>query len=555
MLTHLSVTNFALIDNLEIDLPSGLTIITGETGAGKSILLGALGLIIGQRADTAALQDKTKKCIVEGAFKISDYKLQHFFKTNEIDYADETIIRREISPEGKSRAFVNDTPVNLSVLKELGVSLIDIHSQHETLTLNDSSFQLSLVDIFASNQSLLNSYSTSFLIYSAKKNELKELLDSEAKAKKDADYFQFQFNELDEIDLKGLDQQAMEQELETLNNAEEIKTTIAKAYQALQGGEQTIVSLLNQVKTEVTAMAKYNAAVKNLAERLASSVIELKDISNDLDDVEQSINHDAKRIEELTSKLDILYRLQKKHNVSSVSELIEIKENLSNQLLAIHSLDSDIAKLKAEISKLEAVLKKQAEELSTKRKKASPAIEKEIGVLLADLGMPNAILKIKLEPLAGELFNSTGIDKIQFLFSANKGADFKELHKVASGGELSRLMLSLKSLIAQLTSLPAIIFDEIDTGVSGDVADKVGLIMQRMAKQMQVISITHLPQIASKGSSHLFVYKEEKAGKTYSRIKKIEKEERILEIAKMLSTQNPTDAAIKNAKELLTTKN
>ena len=551
MLYHLSIQNYALIDELDISFSDGLTIITGETGAGKSILLGALALIIGQRADTGSLQDKTRKCIVEGTFKIKGYKLTNFFNQNEIDYADETIIRREINPEGKSRAFINDTPVTLNLLKELGERLIDIHSQHETLTLNDSSFQLELVDVYAGHQELLIAYKNEFKLFKQEQQKLNALIEKEVQSKKDQDYFQFQFNELEEANLKSGEQLEVEQELETLNNSEEIKSSLSKAHAALNGGEQNVLTTLTGVKSYVAGMAKYNTAIHELNERLSSSLIELKDIANELENVEQDVNYDPKRIEELNIRLDVIYRLQKKHNVQVVDELLDIKENLSKKLSDINSLETEIEKLKKYLSGLEKSLRQQAEKLSKNRLSAIPKIEKEIKKMLADLGMPNADLKIDHTLLPAQEFNSTGIDKINYLFTANKGGTLKELHKVASGGELSRLMLSLKSLIAQLTALPAIIFDEIDTGVSGDVANKVGLIMAKMAESMQVLTITHLPQIASKGNAHLFVYKEEKAKKTYSQIRKLNREERVIEIAKMLSTQNPSDAAIKNAKELL----
>lgn len=553
MFKKLYIQNYALIDELDISFTDGLTIITGETGAGKSILLGALSLIIGQRADTSVLQDKTRKCIVEGTFRIKGYKLNDFFKQNEIDFADETIIRREINPEGKSRTFINDTPVTLNLLKELGEQLIDIHSQHETLTLNDSAFQLELVDVYASNEKLLNTYQDLYKQYKEQQELLNELMEREARSKKDQDYFQFQFNELEEANLVEGEQIAMEQELETLNNAEEIKQNLSRAHFALHGREHNIIISLNEVKALIANMSKYNSSINELNDRLNSALIELKDIASELETIEQEVVYDPRRIEQLNLRLDSIYRLQSKHQVERVEELLDIKENLGKKLADINSLESEIGKLKKELALLEAALRQQATELSKKRESAIPKIEKEIKKMLTELGMPNAELKIGQTSIVNNEFNAYGIDKINYLFSANKGSSLKELHKVASGGELSRLMLSLKSLIAQLTSLPAIIFDEIDTGVSGDVANKVGIIMGRMAEAMQVITITHLPQIASKGNAHLFVYKEEKNKKTYTRIKKLDKAERVIEIAKMLSTQNPSDAAIKNAKELLKT--
>jgi DNA repair protein RecN (Recombination protein N) len=549
MLKHLSVQNYALIDKLEVELTDGLTIITGETGAGKSILLGALGLIAGSRADTQSLQDKTKKCIIEAAFSIKEYKLKDFFKENELDYEAISTIRREINPEGKSRAFINDTPVTLNQLKELGERLIDIHSQHQTLSLNGADFQLSVVDAFAKHEDVLIEYKTEFKNYKSLEKQLNELIERESQAKKDLDYFQFQFNELEDANLKAGEQVDMEQELETLNNAEDIKLNLSKAAFSLAGGEQNLLSSFNEIKAILNSLSKFKPEIAELNTRINSAYIELKDISNELESLEQEIVYNPKRIELLNEKLDAIYRLQQKHQVKTIDELISIKDELSNKLLDFSSLETEIQKTKSALEQSKKTLAAKSKTLSDNRKKVIPKIEKEIATLLSALSMPNAQLKINQTAL--ELFGTTGIDKINFLFSANKGSDFKELNKVASGGELSRLMLSIKSLIAQLTALPTIIFDEIDTGVSGDVADKVGSIMNTMSDKMQVITITHLPQIASKGASHLFVYKEDKNNKTYSNIKKLNNEERIQEIAKMLSTGSPTAAAISNAKELL----
>ncbi len=549
MLKHLSIQNYALIDKLEVDFSDGLTIITGETGAGKSILLGALGLIAGSRADTQSLQDKTKKCIVEASFNIKEYALKDFFWANELDYEITTNIRREITPEGKSRAFINDTPVTLTQLKGLAERLIDIHSQHQTLTLNGSEFQLSVVDAYANHADSLAEYSISFKQFKALEKALNELLTKESQAKKDLDYFQFQFNELEEAGLKPDEQAGIEQELEALNNAEDIKSNLSKAATGLNGGEQNLLASLNEIKSLLASQAKFKPEINELSTRLNSSYIELKDISNELESLEQDIVYDPKRIDKLTIQLDAIYRLQQKHQVKSVEELIAIKDDLSNKLLDFSSLETEIDKTKKELTSVQKSLTALAKKIAANRKKEIPKIEKEIASLLSALSMPNAQLKI--EHMETEILTVNGADKVNFLFSANKGSDFKELNKVASGGELSRLMLSIKSLIAQLTALPTIIFDEIDTGVSGDVADKVGSIMNLMAKAMQVITITHLPQIASKGESHLFVYKEDKNDKTYSNIKKLTVNERVQEIAKMLSTGTPTAAAISNAKELL----
>lgn len=549
MLQHLSIQNYALINSLEVDFAEELNIITGETGAGKSILLGALSLVLGDRADLQSLNDKTKKCVIEALFNISSYKLKNFFKENELDYEDKTTIRREINPEGKSRAFINDTPVTLSVLKELGEKLIDIHSQHETLALNDGKFQLSVVDAFAKNQKYLTEYSEKYSEYKKTEKGLNDLVLKESESKKELDYFTFLFNELEEIGLKEGEQEILENELETLNNAEEIKLGLSSAFKSLSGGEVNLLSSLNEVKLALANLSKYNSSIKELADRINSSYIELKDISSEIENIEESIEYNPTQIEEVTQRLDEIYRLQQKHRVNTIAELIAIKDDLSNKLQGISTLEKQIVELKNKFEKLEKELFVSAEKISKIRAEKIPAIEKEVKEILASLSMNNANLKIEQNQF--EELTETGIDKIKFLFSANKGADFKELNKVASGGELSRLMLAIKSIIAKLTSLPSVIFDEIDTGVSGDVAAKVGIIMENMAQGMQVISITHLPQIASRGKNHFFVYKTEEKGKTNTHIKKLTAEERIQEIAKMLSTDKPTDAALKNAKELL----
>lgn len=549
MLTHLSVHNYALIDQLEVDFSKGLSIITGETGAGKSILLGALGLVSGNRADTQSLQDKSKKCVIEAQFDIAAYPLKSFFEEQELDYEKLTTIRREINPEGKSRAFINDTPVTLSQLKELTEQLIDIHSQHQTLTLNGSSFQTSVVDAFAGNNEKVSHYEQSYKQYRDLEKELTLLVNKELQAKKDLDYLQFQFNELNEMDFKSGEQESAEQELEALNHAEEIKSNLNRASIALNGMEDNLLNRLAEVKTILGHFAKYKPEIRELSDRINSSYIELKDIGNELESAEQDVLFDPQRIELLNARLDTLYRLQQKHQVNSVEGLLNLKEEINEKLLDYNSMEHHIEQLNKQLKSAGEQLTKLANELSANRKKAIPSIEKEIASLLTQLSMPNARLKIELE--TSKEFGPTGFDRIHFLFSANKGSEFKELSKVASGGELSRLMLSVKSLISKLLALPTIIFDEIDTGVSGDVADKVGGIMNQMAQSMQVITITHLPQIASKGNNHLFVYKEDKGNKTFSNIRKLTAQERVQEIAKMLSTGNPSEAAINNAKELL----
>ncbi|MES2762929.1 MAG: DNA repair protein RecN [Bacteroidota bacterium] len=549
MLQHLRIQNFALIEETEVNLNKGLTVITGETGAGKSILLGALGLTLGNRADLNSLHDKTKKCIIEVRFNIKEYNLKTFFETHELDFEENTTIRREITPEGKSRAFINDTPTTIGVLKELGDQLIDIHSQHETLLLKETNFQFELVDAFAQTTGLFTDYKKQFNSLQKLKKQLDELTTQELQAKKELDYYQFQFNELEETPFKPGDLKQLEEESETLENAEFIKGNLAKSALAINGGDENIVSALALVKQQLQGVSKFGKQFTELFERINSVSIELKELSKDIETCEEDVVYDNTRLGEINTQLDKLNRLLKKHGVNTEEELLTIKNEIELKLQQFSSLEVSIEKTRKEISTLEKQCKVTAAELSTKRQKATSGIEQNIKTMLTSLSMANAQFKIELKPQ--ENISATGLDAISFLFTANKGAEFKELHKTASGGELSRLMLCLKALLAERTSLPTIIFDEIDTGVSGDVADKIGNILFAMGKTMQVITITHLPQMASKGSNHLFVYKSDSKDKTTSSIKALTKEERVAEIAKMLSTGVPTEIALKNAKELL----
>ena len=549
MLQNLRIQNFALIEETEVRLNQGLTVITGETGAGKSILLGALGLTLGNRADVSSLHDKTKKCIIEAQFNIKAYNLKSFFENNELDFEEVTSIRREITPEGKSRAFINDTPTTLNVLKELGDQLIDIHSQHETLLLKETNFQFELVDAFAQTTQLFIDYKKQFIQLSKLKKRLEELTTQELQAKKELDYFQFQFNELEEAAIKVGVQQQLEEESETLENAEFIKGNLSKSSLAINGGDENIVSALALVKQQLQSVSKFGKQFNELFERVNSVSIELKELAKDIDACEEDVVYDNVRLEEVNTQLDKLNRLLKKHGVNTEEELLAIKDGIEIKLQQFSSLELSIEKTNKEIVALEKQCKTLAKDLSDKRQKSTTGIEQNIKTMLTSLSMANAQFKIDLNPLDG--LTPNGLDAISFLFTANKGADFKELHKTASGGELSRLMLCLKALLAERTALPTIIFDEIDTGVSGDVADKIGNILFAMGKTMQVITITHLPQMASKGGNHLFVYKSDNKDKTTSSIKQLNKEERIAEIAKMLSTGTPTETALKNAKELL----
>ena len=552
MLKRLSVQNYILIDQLDITLGKGLTIITGETGAGKSIILGALGLMLGQRADANLLLNKEKKCIVEGTFDVSAYGLEDFFHAHELDFDRETTIRREINPEGKSRAFVNDTPVGLQVLKELAALLVDIHSQHETLLLSNSRFQLNVVDAYAENKKIRELYKSSFSSYKTLQKELTALIDAEQKSKGDLDYLQFQFNELAALNLQSGEQLQLEQEQEKLEHAEEILGQLAKATTGLQGGEENIVAELIAVQNIVQSLRKYDDQFESLSARIQAAIVELKDVYDELDKAAGDLQVDPARLEWINDRLSALYQLQKKHRLSTVDELLVLQNDLEQKMLRIGSLEEEIEKKQAALKEGLTALKKVADELSASRKKAIPGIEKEINKQLVELAMPHAVLRIAQQPVDDkDTFLADGQERIQFLFSANKGMDFKELAKVASGGEMSRLMLSIKSLLARLSEMPTIIFDEIDTGISGETAARVGGILKSMAKEHQVLAITHLPQMASKGDAHFLVYKETKKSSTRSFLRELNEEERVNEIARMLSGEELTAAALENARDLL----
>ena len=553
MLKRLHIKNYALLEEVTISFDKSLTVITGETGAGKSIMLGALGLVLGERADVAVLRDKQKKCIVEATFLIGSYSLEKFFSDNELDHEKETSIRREISPDGKSRAFVNDTPVTLQTLKQLSQYLIDVHSQHETLLLNQASFRFNMVDAFANCLEERKQFASFFVQLKEKEKKLAELLAFEQQAKKDLDYFQFQFNELEQVNLQSGQLQKLEQEFDTFNNAEFIKQNLTKASVAIDGGEANLLSNLAAIKTTLTQLSKYGKTYEELTKRVNSVYIELKDISAEVENANDSVVFDQKKLEEITAQLDLLNRLLKKHGASNEDDLLKIKKEIEEKLVQFSSVEEEIKKLQAEIKKLSENVWSKAKTLSDKRKKVIPTIQSSVQKMLTSLSMPNAQLVINCNAL--DVCNNYGCDELQFMFSANKGLPLSELHKVASGGELSRLMLCLKSHLAEKTSLPTIIFDEIDTGVSGDVAHKIGTILSAMGKNMQVIAITHLPQLASKGSQHLFVYKQDIKDQTQSEIKVLNAAERVVEIAKMLSTGKPTEAALSNAKELLKSNN
>jgi len=549
MLQKLSISNYALIDNLEIAFGDGLNILTGETGAGKSIILGALSLILGQRAESRYFFNQQRKCVIEGSFKIDGFHLKQFFEDNDLDYEAETVLRREISIDGKSRAFVNDTPVNLAALKELGEKLIDIHSQHATLEINDPTFQLLVVDSVAKHDGLLNNYRDKFRAYKKGTARLRQLTEESAKAKTDLDYYQFQFDELEKAAIGADEQETLEHELYTLSNAEEIKRNLLAAFFLMQEGETSAIIQLREAGHQLSTLERHDPQIATLYQRLNSAIIELKDIAAEIESIEQQTQTNEARALEVNARLSIFYNLQKKHRVNSNTELLALQDELSEKIQQAVFGDDAIEKLQKQLDADKKELEKLAGELSANRKTAAPVIETNVLHTLDEMGMGNAALKIELSSAAA--LGESGNDIVRFLFTANKGHALAEMSKVASGGELSRLMLAIKSLIAQNTALPTIIFDEIDTGVSGEVANKVGQIMERLSANLQVITITHLPQIASKGRNHYFVYKDEEGATTYTRIKQLDKNDRVLEIAKMLSGDKPGESAIKNAKELL----
>jgi len=551
MLSRLYIKNYALIDSLDISFDKNLNILTGETGAGKSIILGALGLILGQRADGKYFFNQQKKCVIEGFFDVTEYNLQNFFDENDVDFENETVLRREISLDGKSRAFINDTPVTLAVLKQLGEQLIDIHSQHATLEIGTHNFQLLVTDLMAEHEPLLSAYRKDYKEFKRKQKALSDLIESSSQAKADLDYYQFQFDELEQANLVADEQEELEKELNLLTHAEEIKTNLINASELIKNREIAALPQLQDAYHQVQHLEKYQPELEELAERLKSTIIELKDIASEIESLEEATLFNDERSVEINNRLSLIYALQKKHRVNTNEELLKLQEELSDKLNKILFVDEDILKLQSELNKDKSSLLKQAKELSANRKKAIPSIETHVQTVLAEVGMNNAQLKVEQLIKSDDDFDANGIDQIKFLFTANKGHQLNELSKVASGGELSRLMLAIKSLIAKKTALPTIIFDEIDTGVSGEVANRVGNIMEKLANNMQVIAITHLPQMASKGKAHYFVYKEVKDDFTYSQIKRLNDEERVLEIAKMLSGEHPKESALQNARELL----
>jgi len=549
LLTQLSIKNYALINELKIDFSSGLSIITGETGAGKSILLGALGLVLGNRADSSTLKDNSKKCIVEAKVSIANYNLREFFEEVDLDYEDHTIIRREILPSGKSRAFVNDTPVNLSILNDLKSNLIDVHSQHQTLSLSDTNFQFSVIDALAKNASKIENYKKGLIKLKNLKKQLEDLKTSQREANQQHDYNLHLFNELNDANLEIDEQEILEEKLEKLNNIEDIKINLSEALEISINEEIGLQTLLNTLENRLSKISSFSKEYKDLSDRITSVKIELDDIVSELEDENDNVEFNPNEAEELNDRLQLIYNLQKKHYVNSNKELLEIFEDLSNKIIAVESSEEVINQKESEIKEVEQKLNDLAAKISKARQKVIPTLQSALQSLLSDLGMQNARFSIKVN--LKDSYFSNGKDELQFLFSANKGGSFGELKKVASGGELSRIMLAIKKLLSENISLPTIIFDEIDTGVSGEISNKIAIIMQQMSKQMQVITITHLPQIAAKGNNHYKVYKEDINNTTTTNLRLLNPDERIVEIAEMLSGKEFSETAITHAKELL----
>jgi DNA repair protein RecN (Recombination protein N) len=549
MLTHLTVENYALIDKLELRIAAGFTTITGETGAGKSILLGALSLILGSRADTQALLDKERKCIVEGEFHIAGLDLESFFAEYELDHDETTIVRREINPQGKSRAFINDTPVNLSVLRDLSVRLIDIHSQHRTLELNDAGFQVSVVDSFAGQHEKVRQYQHAFKEYKMLRKQLKELEEQDLKQRKDQDYYQFQFDEMEQAKLQAGELAALETEMNLLTHAESIREQLLRSMHLLQEQDNNILASMSQVQQSLQQAARFDERLQGLVERMNSSLIELRDLASEAEQHASKVQYDPKRAEFVSQRLDLLYRLLQKHQVKTVEDLLLVLTDIESKLLAITSMEARMETCKKQLQEATTVVTEMAEILSGHRQKIIPQVQKKLKEVLKNLGIPDAQIRIACEPV--DELNAFGKDRVIFYFSANKGTDLCELARVASGGELSRLMLAIKSLISQQNLLPTIIFDEIDSGVSGEVAGKVGDILFGLSKTMQVIAITHLPQIAARGRSHLYVYKKSGPEQTHTFIRPLADEERVKEIAQMITGAEVTEHGLGTARELL----
>jgi DNA repair protein RecN (Recombination protein N) len=550
MLKSLFIQNFVLIDHLDIRFNNAFSVITGETGAGKSIILGALGLALGQRADTKSIKAGEDKCIIEASFDISAYNLEQFFMDNELEFDPANcILRRELQISGKTRAFVNDSPAPLNALKDLGARLIDIHSQHQNLLLNDTKFQLRTVDVMAGNDPHLLLYRKHYSIWTDLRKQLSALEAKINQSKQDEEYIRYQLQQLDDAKLIAGEQEQLEEEQEILAHAEEIKTSLHKISQLLNGDESGAVQFMKEAASAAETINRFFTKAEEMAQRLHNASVDMNDLASEADSLKEDIDFDPERMEYVNNRLDMLYTLQQKHRQPDEESLIAIREDYRSRLQAITSSDEQLQELKDQTDKAYAALLEQAAILHERRAAITGQIAQHLATSLAQLGMPNTRFRIDL--LQRNEPENDGTDEVRFMFAANKSGDLERVTQTASGGEISRLMLCIKAMIAGNTALPAIIFDEVDTGVSGDIADKMGNIMQELGNKMQVIAITHLPQIASKGKEHYFVYKEDNSDATRTRIRQLDLDERIREIARMLSGASLTDAAIANAKELL----
>ena len=549
MITSLSIENFALIEKLSIDFSRGFSVITGETGAGKSILLGALDLVRGKRADLTSLKNKDEKCVIEAVFTIENYDLKSFFEENDLDYETETIIRREILPSGKTRAFINDSPVNLQQLQYLSDYLIDIHSQHQTLELSNQDFQITLLDSLAKNQNLVSQYKSELSLYKKIDNSLKELISNKNSLDKEQDYNTFLLEELLEADLKLGEQEILEVELEMLNNVEFIKENIEKSIAISEEEQFGVIQNLKEIRISLQKISGLSSVYNQLFERVNSVVIELEDINQDLNSELEKLVFNPEKLELVNQKLQTIYLLQKKHQVETIDELIAIKNELDAKVFLSNDIENQIAAFQNQLQSKRDLLDEVSKNIHENRVGVVPNLTQRLSAILLQLGMSNAQFQFEIN--FGENFLSNGKDDVQLLFSANKGSNFGLLKKVASGGEMSRIMLAIKSVLAEETKLPTIIFDEIDTGISGEIANNMAEIMKKMSNQMQIFAITHLPQIASKGEVHYKVFKTTKENTTVSEIILLNENDRILEIAEMLSGKNPSESALTHAKTLL----
>lgn len=549
MITSLSIKNYALIEKLSIDFSKGFSIITGETGAGKSIILGAIGLVLGKRADLTSLKNKEEKCVIEAQFEISKYNLKEFFEANDLDYEDETIIRREILPSGKSRAFINDSPVNLQELQDLSLFLIDIHSQQQTQELSDENVQFKIIDAIAKNTETILSYQDLLKVYKSDKSKLNALLKKQSDSGKEQEYNTFLLNELVSAKLKSGEQAELESDFEKLNNVEIIKESIDKSLVIANEEQFGIFHNLNEIKSALQKIAPFSTEYQNLFDRVTSISIEFDDISKELQNASEKLLNDPEQLELVSQKLQLIFNLQKKHHVNSVDELLQIQADLGNTLLELDNIEEEIEALSKSIQQKANDLDALAAAIHQNRINAIPVLSNQLISILETLGMPN--VRFNMELLPSETYFQNGKDELQFLFSANKGTDFGLLKKVASGGEMSRIMLAVKAILAQYSKLPTLIFDEIDTGVSGEIAIRMGEIMKEMSAKMQIFAITHLPQIAAKGDSHFKVSKATVGDDTQSELKLLSQDERVIEIAQMLSGAVVSDSALNHAKALL----